>query len=167
LSWPATLPSFVAGPAVSTDLQELSDALAAIGGVWSTWTPTWASTGTTNPAIGNGTITARYINPGKLVLFSLAVTMGSTTTYGGADGAWTFTLPVAARAAGQRGYFGTATDVSTGTDYPIAFQVITTTVMSGRAWAVSTSAFQAIRAAQPFTWTSGDTFAITGFYEAA
>lgn len=47
---------------------------------WSDYTPPW--TGTTNPAIGNGTIVGRYIQSGKIVRGWFKITMGSTTTYG-------------------------------------------------------------------------------------
>lgn len=55
------------------------------------WTPSWTAT-SVNPAIGNGTITGKYINVGgKLVVFSARIVAGSTTTYG--TGNYILSLP--------------------------------------------------------------------------
>lgn len=63
-----------------------------------TFVPTW--TGTINPVLGNGALTTRWSQVGKMVDFWMGLTMGSTTTYG--TGLWSFSLPVAARAGGQQ-----------------------------------------------------------------
>lgn len=62
------------------------------GGIWqqrAAFTPVWGAT--TPPALGNGTLTGRYIKTGHLVLAQYDLVMGSTTTFG--SGAWTFTVP--------------------------------------------------------------------------
>lgn len=55
------------------------------------YTPTWSSTGT-QPVLGNGTLTARYCQQGKMITSWGILTMGSTTTYG--TGAYLMTFPV-------------------------------------------------------------------------
>lgn len=72
--------------------------------IWSTYTPTWSSTGTA-PALGNGTIAGRYKQIGKIVIFHIQLVMGSTTTYG--TGNWQFSIPVTA--------ISNATAITTGT----------------------------------------------------
>lgn len=52
-----------------------------------------ASTGTA-PTIGNGSITAKYSQIGKLVFFDILVSFGSTSNFGSAGNVWTFSLPV-------------------------------------------------------------------------
>lgn len=60
---------------------------------WTTFTPTWTSTGTT-PTLGNGTLTGKYIKIGKLVIAQIYLKFGSTTS--GGTGNWRFALPEAA-----------------------------------------------------------------------
>ena len=66
-------------------------------GAWQSYTVSWTAI-TTNPSLGNGTLIGRYVQIGKTVIGSISLTMGSTTTYG--TGAWSFSLPVAAKTAG-------------------------------------------------------------------
>ncbi|GAA3769470.1 hypothetical protein ACFS5L_36385 [Streptomyces phyllanthi] len=66
-------------------------------GAWNAYTPAWTAE-TTNPAIGNGTLTGKYALVGKVCHFSALVTFGSTTAYG--SGAYSLGLPVRAGALG-------------------------------------------------------------------
>lgn len=66
-------------------------------GAWTTYTPTWSSTGTA-VALGNGTIVGYYAKVGRLVTVKLSLDPGSTTNYG--TGNYIFTLPFAASVAG-------------------------------------------------------------------
>ena len=71
-------------------------------GKWQSYTVSWTAA-TTNPAIGNGTLTGRYVVIGKLCTYVLGMIMGSTTTYG--SGNWAFSLPInAANNAGINFY---------------------------------------------------------------
>jgi hypothetical protein len=56
---------------------------------WVAYTPTFA-----NFSLGNGTVTAKYIQQGKMVTVSLQVTLGSTSSVS-ASGGIQFSLPVA------------------------------------------------------------------------
>jgi hypothetical protein len=166
VTW-STVTPITAGAPVSkaTFFDPVSTDLAILGNAWTAWTTTWSVVSGTAPAKGNGTFTGRYMQAGKLVIFSLDVTMGSTTTFG--SGTWQFSLPVAARIAGSSfGFFGTAHDASSGNDYPIAFQQNAASTIAGRVWS-GTAAFQAVNATNPFTWASGDAFSVSGVYEAA
>ena len=60
---------------------------------WTTYTPVWASSGGTQPSIGNGTITGRYAYIGATIIGEIRLLFGSTTTRG--DGDYSFTLPAA------------------------------------------------------------------------
>lgn len=59
------------------------------------YTPTWTSGGSA-PAIGNGTLTGRYIKKGKEVTLHIYLLAGSTTTFGNNTNSWTFSLPLTA-----------------------------------------------------------------------
>lgn len=64
-----------------------------IPGAWTAYTPTWTG-GTTNPVIGNGTLTGLYMQIGKTVFFRMRMVAGNTTTFG--SGEYRFALPVTA-----------------------------------------------------------------------
>ncbi|MEU9332002.1 hypothetical protein AB0D49_02430 [Streptomyces sp. NPDC048290] len=66
-------------------------------GAWHTYTPTWTAA-TTNPSIGDGTLTGKYAVVGKVCHFTTLVTFSTTTTYG--SGGYTLGLPMAAGALG-------------------------------------------------------------------
>ena len=74
---------------------------------WAAWTPyapDWTSSGT-DPAIGNGTISASYRRIGTLGFYRGVIKMGTTTTYG--TGSWEVSLPdgwSASNALGSSGY---------------------------------------------------------------
>jgi len=56
------------------------------------YTPTWTAT-TTNPTLGNGTLTGSYMQVGNLIAFTISLAFGSTTS--GGTGTWRFALPFA------------------------------------------------------------------------
>jgi hypothetical protein len=142
---------------VDTDVASLTSA-------WTNYTPTWTSTGTA-PAIGNGTITGRYKQIGKLVTLTIKVLFGSTTTFG--TGAYSFSLPVTA--AGSVDQVGSAymRDTSgTSTGHYAGIVVVTVaspTVLS----AVEASGHTQLQATLPVVWANTDFFEFSIVYEAA
>jgi hypothetical protein len=140
--------------------------LAGTGSTWvlASFTPTWAGA-STNPAIGNGTMASSYIQVGKLVIWQLQMTFGSTTTYG--TGSWSWTLPVTAKAA--KFFVGSAWGLDTGTSYytgvatngipssPVTTKVSVQGNAGGNDWSNII----------PFTWGNGDSLGFTYMYEAA
>lgn len=126
---------------------------AAIESGWAldSYTPTWTATGS-NPAIGNGTITGKYISlGGKCVVFGVRIVMGSTTTFG--TGNYVVTLPLTADTNYAGAMLVLAADTSAVTNY------------NGRAFALSTTTMSLITtdaaAAAPYTPTVPFTFANT------
>jgi hypothetical protein len=84
--------------AVGSDYKILTaDSTEATGmkwtGDWISYTPTWTAA-TTNPAIGNGSLTGGYRRIGQQIDFFADIGAGSTTTFG--TGIWRISLPVAA-----------------------------------------------------------------------
>ncbi|WP_052685172.1 hypothetical protein [Lentzea aerocolonigenes] len=66
---------------------------AAVGAAWTTYTPTWTGD-SSNPSIGNGTLTGAWTKIGITVMVRVSMLPGSTTTFG--SGFWSFALPEAA-----------------------------------------------------------------------
>ncbi len=143
---------------------------AGTGAGWSTasWTPTL-----TNASVGNGTMTAKYIQTGKMVTARFALVLGSTSSV---TGEFTATLPVtAATYAGSSGLnpVGLAQfyDTSASALYGGVTLYNTTTTVIVRA--VKTDAtygtFVALSATVPFgaAFAVGDEVEFTITYEAA
>jgi len=91
--------TWVVGEVVSAALmnQEIRDQFTSMFAAWTVYTPTWTAS-TTNPTLGNGTITGRYMKVGRAVTAEYILTTGSTTTYG--SGVYSIGLPVAAASGG-------------------------------------------------------------------
>lgn len=135
-----------------------------IGDPWTSYTPTWTAA-TTNPAIGNGTITAAYRRIGKTVHFRIQITMGSTTTYGA--GAWFLTLPVAP-VAGEWMFTGLCRDLSATNEYITHVRNTTGSTIAPRTLPPTAgNPLIAVTATAPFTWASTDVLFVSGSYQAA
>lgn len=139
---------------------------------WTTFTPTWTCA-TTAPAIGNGTLTGRYIKVGRLVICHYKFVAGSTTTFG--TGNWMFSLP-----------FDNAT-----TNYPTNHHAVGTAYLEDLATSGYDGFLRIVSTYQnkiwincfnatgtyygdsgctntvPFTWASGDYIMMEFMYEAS
>lgn len=71
--------------------------LATQQSAWTSYLVSWTSTGTT-PVLGNGTLVGYYAKVGRLVTAKIALSSGSSTTFG--TGNYSFTLPFTAAATG-------------------------------------------------------------------
>jgi hypothetical protein len=132
--------------------------LAGWGGVWSTWSPTL-----TNVTLGTGsTVTARYMQMGKLVFVQLQIILGSS----GADvtGELIFSLPVTARATTPIVWgSGLVLDASiSGGHRSVIVQAKTTTTAS-----LINYNGGVVDATTPFDFTNSDQVRVAFFYEAA
>lgn len=159
MSYQTTAPTFAAGEVVTaTKMNALAD---GIQDAWTPYTPTWTAL-TTNPTLGNGTLTGAYSRIGKTVHYRIQLTMGSTTTYGA--NAYVWTLPVAAAAgnasSSQLGV-GMVLDSSTGQVVPLAILRYTSSTTIYAGWGGP------VTGTNPYTLATGDIININGFYEAA
>jgi hypothetical protein len=66
-------------------------------GPWQSYTPAWTAS-TTNPTLGNGSLTGQYMLVGKTCHVQLGLSIGSTTTIG--SGTYQFSVPFTAAAGG-------------------------------------------------------------------
>ncbi len=71
-------------------INDLSVLNTANTSAWQSFAPLWSSTGT-QPSIGNGTLTGRFYEQGKLVVATWFIQFGTTTTFG--TGTWGFSYP--------------------------------------------------------------------------
>jgi hypothetical protein len=106
-------------------LQAIYDAIE--GWTLDTYTPTWTGSGS-NPSLGNGTVSGKYMELGDFVVGAFHYTMGSTTTYG--SGNYSIALPVTASTTWPGLCVIWATDSSAGGAIYSGFgYVFTTTTM--------------------------------------
>jgi hypothetical protein len=116
------------------------DVIVSVAPTYSNYTPTWTSDGT-QPAIGNATVVARYLQIGKQVHAWGQITFGSTSTFG--TGTYKFALPVAASASVSR-LFGMVDMFDNSTGF--------------RGWAMAEpSGSSNFLAAYPSVWPAGGT----------
>lgn len=81
------------------------DTYQKVPGAWTSYTPTWTTSGTPGPSVGNGTLTGRYQRIGRTITYHINLIAGSTTAFG--TGTCSFALPVAAASSGCT-YIGSA-----------------------------------------------------------
>lgn len=155
-------PTFSAG-AILTAAQlntYLRDNFKAISDAWATYTPTWTAS-VTNPTLGNGTLTGRRIVVGKLLLFDIELTIGSTTAVG--SGTYSFTIGGTARSSFRKGLGELCCfDTSAATVRLGVVDLFTTTTCSA-----FTFTDTRLNNAAPFTWATGDTISLSGIVETA
>lgn len=155
--------TWVVGEVVSAALlnQEIRDQYNSFFGAWTSYTPVWAAA-TTNPVLGNGTLTGRYMKVGRTTTVAIKLTMGSTTTYG--SGIYRWSLPAAAAATEAVGtlFIG---DASAGYSTGIAYVSASNTDVTAYVGAAGSGA--AVSGTVPQTFAAGDRIWITATYEAA
>lgn len=163
-----SIPTIASGDTttVPTNLATYRDALKALSEAWTSYGSgaSWTAV-SSNPAIGNGTWAAAYLQVGKLVMVRISITMGSSTTYG--SGQWRVALPVAPKSGIRWSFQAEALDANVnqytcrgvydgGGTYASIFRV-------GGGAAADTS----VTGTAPFTWGTGDVLTVQGRYETA
>jgi hypothetical protein len=162
--FPATLPAASGANLTSLNASNLASGTVSLARlssfVGTAYTPTWAGSGS-NPAIGNGSLTGKYIQIGKLVFFEIIQSMGSTTTFG--SGVWTWSLPVAAAVSNGGAFPVYCLDL--GTAHFIAVGHLTTSA----AFLITSNddVASGFTPSSPFVWANGDRIHVQGFYFAA
>lgn len=135
---------------------------------WRSYSPAWTTDGV-SPAIGNGTVSGRYVNVGGWVLVEVQLRAGSTTTFG--SGVMRFTLPVTAVGNGDAVSIpGHLTDAGAGYA-PLTGLVVTpgsSLVPHYHALVGGVfSALTAVTGTAPITLDTGDTVYLSGTYRTA
>lgn len=144
---------------------EIRDPWTNIQSAWSTYTPLWGSSPTA-PVLGNGTIAGRYRRIGKTILFSITLTMGSTTTFGGAN-QWLLGLPITPLLDKMRFANVQFYDSSVPAYWPGA----ALWTFGGNAIGLYTpnttagTSERVVNSTTPFTWATSDIITVNGSYE--
>jgi hypothetical protein len=133
---------------------------------WTSYTPTWVGT-SSNPAIGNGTISGAYKVIGKTCFVRGRIAMGSSTTYGVGD--WKIGLPVAAINAYAIQIPASLLDSGNGwyTGLMNGSRGLSTTYSEIQVNESSANTAVGISSIFPFTWGSSDELSFNGSYEIA
>lgn len=114
---------------------------------WQPYVPGWSATGT-QPALGDGSLSGRWIKIGKTFICSGNLSIGAGTTFG--TGVWTFSLPVPLQSIGLHIGQGWTYDAS-GIPRPAAGWVVSAGLV--RFTAVSGGD---VSPTNPQTWEAGD-----------
>ena len=158
----------LAGSIVNADIATgAAIALSKLAGAYTSYTPTWTSTATA-PAIGNATVSAWYIQIGKLVHAYGKIVFGSSSTFGTGD--YRFALPVTAAGRATFIRVGTSSsyDNSANAEHDGSIWLVTTTTMGITYPATWPSGTQTgIGSVSPWTWAQDDQILWTITYEAA
>lgn len=132
------------------------------------FTPAWTAAGVA-PVLGNGTLSGRFVQIGKLVSYTMFFQAGSTTTFG--TGVWNFTLPVTASASLPAStpigvVYSLDASASAVNFSPLVFANTTQiNIQSPVTWPTGTQNIYTNLI--PWTWATSDTIWATGTYEAA
>lgn len=127
-----------------------------------TFVPAWTQSSGTQPSIGNGSLTAKFVRQGYLVKFDMALTVGSTTTFGNSSTGWRFSLPVAGTQNSVQDFIaGQCFDLSAVTEFLVNGQIgpgenVLTLSRNGAG----------VRDGSPFAWAVGDTVKVSIIYMA-
>ena len=161
--------TWVAGERITAaDLNTyVRDNFNAFGASWQTYTPAWTAS-TTNPTLGNGTISGRFAELGKWIIMHIDMVVGSTTTFG--SGTYRWSVPRPMRAHGTNFGFGgwwLATDASLGQFYGMTrYLTQTTFVITGEQGGGAGVMQSDFTPTFPFTWAVNDQLRGGIFYEA-
>lgn len=145
--------TFVAGQSFfyDTTIPSLFYLDRAARGLAVTWTAS-----VTNPVIGNGSISGAYDLAGGVCTYSVALTAGSTTTFGSGD--WLFSAPFAAAIASV----GSVWVFDSGTAYYIGTCLMNAGTSTIQCYAAG--AATGYRSTSPMTWANGDQLQLTITY---
>lgn len=130
------------------------------------YVPVWSSSGT-QPAIGNGTISGRYVQVGKLVHVRGDLALGGTSS--GGTGTYFISLPVAANTSGssQLGAIRIL-DSSTGNQGTgVLARLISSTTFDMVYPATLHGSSSVVAASAPWAWAPSDSISWNFTYEAA
>jgi len=128
----------------------------SIGATWESFTCAWTGS-ITNPAIGNGSITASYAQINKLLIVSVIVVSGTTTTFG--SGNYKFSMPVSIVQGQPTMGWGVVLDASAGYASYNANTIISTSATTVELY--TTNGLTPIGAASPVTFAANDQIRFT------
>lgn len=136
---------------------------AGSGWAWQSWVPTW-----TNASVGNGSVTAEYVQVGKTVFYKLIFVFGSTSSITGNP---SFSLPVTSVAVENAGIEIGSGYLRDSNGSVVLGSVLHGSTTTGQVTYHAVSGSLVIRggvsSSAPFTWATNDGILLQGCYEAA
>jgi hypothetical protein len=156
MAWTAPR-TWVAGETVTAALMNthVRDNLKAIGDAWTSYTP-----GYSGITIGNATVTAKYLQAGKLVIASFKMVVGSTTTFAATN--LLVQLPVSAAVTLNQ----SVGSVFCGNNASTVFRAGSAVTASSTSLCFVIDGGVFVSNTVPFTWATGDTLSWSATYEA-
>ena len=139
-------------------------------GQWTSYTPTWTSSGGAAPSLGNGTLDGEYSLNGSTCTVRIGLIGGSTTTWGGGQHRFNLPFTAASLANSNFAWMGSAVGTDAGNAYyPGVCRVFSagTFVMPLSPTTATGSAPGEWNATRPFTWGNGDYLALEVTYKPA
>jgi hypothetical protein len=143
--------------AVDADMAEVMATIGPLDDPWPDYTSAWTTTGTP-PAIGDGSIIARFLQLAGLTLWRVSFLAGAATTFG--TGGWSFSLPAVPRDSRQS-WSGFVDDASTGNRYALRGLHDAGLV---EPWVIA-SPMVRVTATAPMTWAAVDRLQLQGWFE--
>ncbi|MFI8962043.1 hypothetical protein ACIGO8_08000 [Streptomyces sp. NPDC053493] len=144
--------------------QEIRDQLNSMFAAWTSYTPTWTAS-TTNPVLGNGSLTGVYMKVGRTCHVQVELSCGTTTTYG--SGNWSLGLPfTSTNSGGLR--IGVAQ--ASGSIRAAGQVTVNTSASTFGLWFPATGSVSNLSAATatvPYTWASTNFLRCSFTYETA
>jgi hypothetical protein len=154
MAWTAprtwTTGELVTAAQLNTHVRDNLDAAFPTDAVWTTWSPTYA-----NLTIGNGTVTARYMEMGETFVAHWVFTLGSSSAVGTGP---TVSLPVTTGSAVETP-IGTAYMLNAGTQGYHGIVLIATSTTVRIVGSLSSGTYVedvTVSATVPFTWGTAD-----------
>lgn len=134
----------------------------SIGATGNFYTPAWTAS-TTNPVIGNGSITGIWQQINKLVVGQIWIVTGSTTTYG--TGFYRFSVPLAIKA--EQYYVGNLQILDNSAGFAAYIGAGLPVTSGGTTIEFRTHGAGTFTPTSPITLANGDQIRIQFVYEAA
>lgn len=129
------------------------------GAPWAKYTPSLGGTGW---SLGNGSAVGYYSQVGSTITFWTAVTWGSTSTFGTSE--LTVSLP---KAGNGRGFVNNRLRDVSANYYHFGMCIYRSPSFWGVNVPVSGARLGSVTSTVPFTWASGDSVVLSGYYEVA
>jgi hypothetical protein len=122
------------------------------------YTPVWTGA-STNPAIGNGTITGHYTRNGDVIHATISIAMGSSTTFG--SGEYSFSLPIATTVTARNFVGQVQGRDDSGPAYVAGACLLVTAIDADAVQCYQNTGATAFSPTVPITWADGDTLNIS------
>jgi len=143
--------------ALKRQMQDYQADQYVTGIAWTAYTPTWTAS-TTNPTLGDGSLTGIYKIHSRVCFYSAKIVVGSTTNTG--SGTWYLSLPFEADGTYYSLFAGSAFGNNAGVlNYVFSVKIATSTTVE---FVIDSGAY--VGNAAPFAWGNADNLSMSIVY---